>query len=717
MLRIKKGIQFPNKDNNNLSYKFSKNLTLATEYEFDTKKPKSNLSVWEALYDLNFEILKVYFKTGNPNIFDSAGYSLVGRCIQYQMPRHNALAKYDGKFYEMLLFLLDNGCEVNLENTYRYNTTALHYVLNPMVGWIDYDSKKATNVEFRSDVIEGMSLSRIPSCKIDIVFRRKIEIVKLLLSRGALNLIDFNGLNPVMIASNLAARINVFPGPESEKKYYREISHLLLEHFSLSVRNVFEINLQISSRLNIISVKHGLQNVLKTNELVTMVVQRNVQLSYTFVYELPHQFFISRAKSFEVNDELKTAIQAMQYFDLDSFLLYFRFNSELKGIGKFPLKSCLILTFTSPGFGQIEIFSISTLLLYLYNSSILNWVMPYQVNGNLSKLKGIFSLFQFLINKPDFNVSQIGPFFIEFIARINPNCELASKIQYLLVRYLILLELWILHRPIDESKVYHLKEELIHSDVFTYNTLAHFFLQNFNLFDIIHIKTSFPVQHGELTSVWNKQEELEKQNVCLKSKIHIFMKVLEGLSFQVNNRDETENNTCLHILAKLGREDCMQYLLDYLGAYPFALNSNGINFLDIYEGMNSEKISQKNVNILKSIEKFRHYLSKPYSLRTLSGLVISKWPLQMVQILNPPHNILHFILLHQKPESTQELVELVQKSKRQSRLIRKSLQKQNSKKQTSPSKEKIYFRNLKFPEGETDDDTTEFRVKFNPGII
>ena len=704
---MKKSIQFPNTDDSSLSYHFSNNFTLASQFEFNSEP---NLPVWEALYDLNYKELKTYFKTGNPNIFDSAGYSLIGRCIQYQMPRHNALAKYDGKFYEMLVFLLDHGCDVNLQNKHRYNTTALHYVLNPMVGWVDYYSKRATDVGFRSDTAEGMSLSRIPFDKIDVVFRRKIEIIKLLLSRGALNLVDSNGLNPVMIALNLAARINAFPGPESEKKYYREISHLLLSHFPISVRNVFQINLQLSSRLILISVKHGLQNVLKTQELVTKVAHRNVNFSYTFVYELTHQFSICREKSCEIDDELKTAIHAMQHFDLDGFLLYFRFNAKLKGIGKFPLKSCLNLTFTSPDFGQIEIFSFSSVLLYLDNNSTLDWIMPYQLNGNLSKIKGVFALFQFLISKSEFNVSQIGPFFIELISRINPKCELASKIQYLLVRYLMLLELWILYRPIDESKVYHLKEELINSDVFTFNTLAHYFLQNFNLFELIRIKTAIPIQQGEPTSVWKKQEKLENQ--IPKSEVHIFMKVLEGFSSQINNRDETERNTCLHILAKLGREDCMEYLLDYLGAYPFALNSRGINFLDIYEGMNADKISQKDPNILKFIDKFRHYLSKPYSLRTLSGSVLSKWPIELIQYINPPHNILHFILLHQKPESTLEIVELRQKS-RQSKSHRKSLQKHNYEKQTSLSEEQISFTSFKFPGGEIDIQT----VKFNPGIF
>ena len=715
MLRVKESFRFP-KDTNSISYHFPQNLTLSNEYQFNSKPPASNLTVWEALYDLNYESLKAYFKTGNPNIFDSAGYSLLGRCIQYQMPRHNAFAKYDGKFYEMLVFLLEHGCDVNIQSNKRYtNSTSLHYVLNPMMGWIDYDSKKGKDVEFRTETIEGISLSRIQLNKTEVVFRRKMEIIQLLLSRGVHNLTDFNGLNPVMIASNIADRINIFPKAESEKEYYREISNVLLAHFSISVRNVFEINLQISSRLTLISVKHGLQNVLKTGELVNKVVQRNVQLNYTFVYELPHQFFIGVAKSIEINDELKTALHTMLYLDLDSFLIYFRFNSDLKGIGKFPLKSCLILTFISTDFGQIEIFSLSNILLYLHNNSTLNWVMPIQVNSNLSKIKGIFSLFQFLLSKSDFNVSQIGPFFIELIAKIDPTSELASKIEYLLVRYLILLELWVLHRPIDQSRVYHLKEDLIQSDVFTYNTIAHYFLQNFNLFEIIRIKTSIPVQHGELTTVWKKQEELEKQNVCLKSKIHIFMKVLEGLSFQVNNRNETEKNTCLHILAKLGREDCMEYLLDYLGAYPFALNSHGINFLDIYEGMNSEKISQKNPNIMKSIEKFRHYVAKPYSLRTLSGLVLSKWSIQQIQSINPPQNILHFILLHQKPESTQEVVELVHKSKRQSKSIRKYMQKLDSKKQTSPTTKQVYFRTT---QGDTQTtDTPEATVKFNPGII
>ena len=71
------------------------------------------------------------------------------------------------------------------------------------------------------------------------------------------------------------------------------------------------------------------------------------------------------------------------------------------------------------------------------------------------------------------------------------------------------------------------------------------------------------------------------------------MKILDCLSFQVNNRDESERNTCLHILAKLGRVDCIEYLLDYLGAYPYALNSQGNTFLDIYEGLNTLKSEEK----------------------------------------------------------------------------------------------------------------------------
>ena len=162
-----------------------------------------------------------------PNTDDSSpnNFTLASHIEFYSEP------KYDGKFYEMLVFLLDHGCDVNLQNKHRYNSTALHYVLNPMVGWVDYYSNRATDVGFRSDSVEGMSFSRIPFDKIDVVFRRKVEIIKLLLSRGALNLVDSNGLNPVTISLNLAARINAFPGPEFEKKYYREISQFQCETY------------------------------------------------------------------------------------------------------------------------------------------------------------------------------------------------------------------------------------------------------------------------------------------------------------------------------------------------------------------------------------------------------------------------------------------------------------------------------------------------------
>ena len=709
---MKKIIRFPNKDAQSPSYHFSKGITLPTEFEFKSNTPtETSSSVFELLHDLNFKGLDEYFEAGNPDVYDSCGFSLLNRCIQYHMPRqNNAMLNHDEKFYDMLVYLLDHGCDVNLPNSNRYNSTALHYVLSPMIGVIDHEHRKC-NV-----TLEGVVTIKIPPGKKQLVFQRKLKIIKLLLDRGSLNINTSNGFNAVMIAVNMKVRCNAYSRIQSEREFYHEISGLFLTHFSLTIRNLVEMNIQIPSRLQLISVKHGLNVVLKTHDLVSNLNLADVEFSYTFAQELSHQFFISEEQSFDVTGELISLLFVIQYFDLADFLLYFKYNSELSGLGKSPLKSSLNLVFTTPQFGRFEIFCVDCCLIYLDNTNTLYWILPYRIDCSVSRIEGIFSLFQFLILKPEFNVSQIGPFFIELISRIDSNSELASGIQYLLVRYLILIELWILHRPLDESKVYHLKEDLIQSKIFSFNTLAHFFLQNFNLFDIIRLKTSLPIQRGEMCSIWKKTKELEKQDISRKSELHIFMKILYCLSFQVNNRDESERNTCLHILAKLGRVDCMEYLLDYLGAYPFALNSQGNTFLDIYEGLNTLKIEEKDAQVLKNIDKFRHYMSRPFSLRTLSGYVLSKFPNQMIQSINPPHNILHFILLHQKPNPGYEIVEL-RLTGRHHIKHRKSKPKITSDKQSCASENQISFATFSPQEESSACQESGCRIKFNPGII
>ncbi|KAI6661501.1 hypothetical protein LOD99_13374 [Oopsacas minuta] len=722
---MKRIVVFPSKDSP--SYQFSQDLTLPSEFQFDPSKSESKVSVFELLCDLKYKELDEYFKTGDPNVFDSCGYSLINRCIQYHLPRPNTFPKHDGMFYDMLVYLLDHGCNVNLQKTHRGRSSALLYVLNPVLVGSEYnDFEKLREIQS----FEARNKVKEPERNPILTLKRKIGIIKLLLDRGSLNISDSYGFNPVMIAVNLAARMKSLPKKQSEIECYEEISELLLSHFSLTIRNIIEVNLQYCSRLQLISVKHGLDIIYRTHNLVSKLNQSNIKLRYNSIYEMSHQFFISEEKSLEVNEELKSLLFVMQYFDLANFLSYFRIKGELNCLGKSPLKSSLNFVFTSPQIWRLEIFSVDCFLLYLDNANILNWILPYKIDGSLSKIEGVFSLFQYLISKPEFDVSQIGPFFIDLISRIESNSELASGIKYLLVRLLILLELWVLHRPFDESKVYHLKEDLIRSQIFTFNTLAHYFLQNFNLFDIIHIKTSYPVQRGEIGSVWEKGDEMEKQNVNRNAEHHIFMRILGSLSFQVNNRDETEKNTCLHILAKLGRVNCMEYLLDYLGAYPFALNSQGITFLDIYEGMNGSKTGEeKDTQVLKNINQFRQYTSKPYSLRTLSGYILSKLPNEIIKSMNPPHNILHFISLHQQPKSAYEVIELTVNNKGKYQVKsnqvkshpikshRKFKPKVTTDKQASPSDKVVSFTAFSVKEGDTDCGEYSCSVKFNPGIL
>ena len=711
---MKRIIRFPNKDAQSPSYHFSKGTTLPTKFEFKSNTPteETSSSVFELLYDLNYKDLDEYFETGKPDVYDSCGYSLLNRCIQYHMPRqNNATLNHDEKFYDMLVYLLDHGCEVNLPNANRYNSTALHYVLSPTVGVIDHENRKSIVA------LEGMVTMNLPPGKKQLVFQRKLKIIKLLLERESSNINTSNGFNAVMIAVNMKVRCNAYSRIQSEREFYREISDLFLTHFSLTIRNLVEMNIQIPSRLQLISVKHGLSVVLKSHDLVSKLNHAGIEFSYTFAQELSHQFFINEEQSLDVTEELTSLLFVMQYYDLADFLLYFKYNCELSALGKAPLKSSLNLVFTTPQFGRFEIFCVDCCLIYLDNTNTLNWILPYKIDCSVSRIEGIFSVFQYLMLKPEFNVSQIGPFFIELITRVDSNSELASGIQYLLVRYLILIELWILHRPLDEFKVYHLKGDLIQSKIFSFNTLAHFFLQKFNIFEIIRLKTSLPIQRGEMCSIWKKTKEIEEQDVSRNSELHIFMKILDCLSFQVNNRDESERNTCLHILAKIGRVDCMKYILDYLGAYPYALNSQGNTFLDIYEGLNTLKIEEKDAQVLKNIDTFRHYMSKPFSLRTLSGYVLSKLPNQIIQSINPPHNILHFILLHQKPNPGYEIVEL-RLTGRYHIKHRESKPKIHSDKQFSASENQISFASFTHQEENSAScQENGCKIKFNPGII
>ena len=527
---MKKIVRFPNTDTHPPSYHFSERLILPTEFEFKSNtSTESSPSVFELLFDLNYKELDKYFERDDPDVYDSCGSSLLTRCIQYHMPRQNAVSNHDEKFYDMLVYLLDHGCGVNVPNPNRYNSTALHYVLSPMVGVIDHENRKCVMA------LEGLSTMKVPDSKKQLASQRKLRIIRLLLERGSSNINASNGFNAVMIAVNMNVRCNSYSRIQSEREFYREVSDLFLTHFSLTIRNLVEINIQIPSRLQLISVKHGLSAVLKTHELVSILTHADVEFSYTFVQELSHQFFISEEQRFDVTDELMSLLFVMQYFDLPDFLFYFRYNGELSGVGKSPLKSSLNLVFTTPQFGRIEIFCVDCCLIYLDTTNTLNWILPYEIDCSVLRIEGIFSLFQFLISKPEFNVSQTGPFFIELISRVDSNSELASGIQYLLVRYLILIELWILHRPLDESKVYHLKEDLIQSKIFSFDTLAHFFLQNFNLFDIIRLKTSLPIQRGKMCSIWKQTKEIEKQDVSRDSELHIFMKILaQNISIRPN---------------------------------------------------------------------------------------------------------------------------------------------------------------------------------------
>ena len=705
---MRKVIEVPKIESQPSYYNFSQNISLPDKFEFqttnDAEAPPPN-TIWDALYDLNYEELSTLLKDENLNSLDSQGYSLINRCILLQMIRTNALPKFDGKYYEMLIFLIGKGCDVNFRGNARNQFTPLHLVINPKVGLIEHTNRKLNEVRIKCDIQRKINDAAMdPVTKMSLIFDRKIDIIKLLLQNGALNLTDNNGFDPIMIANNLAEKnknVN-----QTNYRYYCEIYHLLSSHFSLTVLNTIHSTILCTPRLLAASVKHGVPNLIETSFLISRFIHREHSFTYTFVCELAHRFFINDNNiALNFNDNFKTIFYILQYFELENFLYYFCYETRLKGS---PLKSSIRFNITLSEIGEFQLYSFSNVIVYLDNDNNFNWILPYTIIDHLSRVEGMFPLFHSLLTNKDFDVSQIGPFFIDFISHINPDSELATAIPYLLVRYFIMLELWVLYRPEDESRIYHLKEDLVNSSIFTYTTLAHYLLNNFQLFDTIRIKTSFPLQFSQVASLWKKNDK-STEDISLDSKMHIFLKILETISFQINNRDSL-NNSCLHILARLKRVDFIFFLLDNLGAYPFVLNSNCLTFLDIYRGINSD--AKKGSEVANGIEKLERYFSKPYTLRTLSGYVLSRH-IDVLKFLDPPTNILKFVLLHLKPESC-ELFEIQPKCKNINKIQRKHRVKHTTDKKVSPSENRIHFDAFSVPEEST---PTMDCIKFNPGII